>query len=173
MRVRVCVCVCVCVLQRAKSRAPETVCVCVCVHACVLQRAKSVCVCVCVCVCMLQRAKSRAPETGVCVCVHACVCVCVCVCVCYREQKVELLRLLTAKFSQTETSYGISIFTVRIHKAFRINCACRRRPGCKAFICDVTWSELSRRFGERLQNKEQKTALRDWGIKVIWRNEAK
>ena len=55
-------------------------------------------------------------------------------CVCFREQKVELLRvqlLLTAEFSQRETSYGISIFTVGIHKAFRINSMPAEDPAVK------------------------------------------
>ena len=73
----------------------------------------------CVCVCARFREQER---------------VCVCVCVCFREQKVELLRvqlLLTAEFSQRETSYGISIFTVGIHKAFRINSMPAEDPAVK------------------------------------------
>ena len=73
---------------------------------------------------------------GVCVCARASESKrgFVCVCMCFREQKVELLRiqlLLTAKFSQRETSYGISIFTVGIHKAFRINSMPAEDPAVK------------------------------------------
>lgn len=48
-----------------------------------------------------------------------------------------------------------------------------RRHSRKSFFCNVTWSELPRRFGERPQSMENKIPLKERFVKVAWRKELK